>query len=556
MRGHIGAVGILALLLIPNSLALEGTPKERDFSDSGAAATRDLGAALQPERRADANDLVVYAPAGAFRDHLVHLAVAVPDPESASGLRAHQDLSIIVQLNGNTVYQTHAVHEHDGFHPFTITPHEAGSLVVWADHGDGHEAANAPNHDASAHNNSTLPDGGIRTTIPVTEAPAHRVAGKAPYRFPFQWLQPEKPAFNLDSQHHGWVYSAQFDIFGPDGRLFLSLAPDMLNHNLIVGFPTDKLTGTARVFATSAPSDNLTIFSQQLERTFAGTREDTAAITGPSLLYPDCVAAGLFIVDPNSATEAGLTFGLDTDIRLAAIPTTNPPNDPHGPGGPTRLLAVRQITNMGFDGPLRLYSHLLIGDPFSQTTFRVPDPGTYEIFLAYPVGEEFEHCATLFTVLPNIYAGAPGELITDLEIDETAGTASITLSAQHADGLLPHYEFDTRLVLLDSNETPGRFVWKGKLHGHEGVASFSVAGLNTGTYEVQVFPSPQDPGTPPLYATDPRGFVTAFQVERPAPTEAPPPENVAPTPAPTPILLIGILLALGMAARRNRRIQG
>ncbi len=148
-----------------------------------------------------------------------------------------------------------------------------------------------------------------------------------------------------------------------------------------------------------------------------------------------------------------------------------------------------------------------------------------------PHADDFAECLLEFTILPNT-DDVPGQVVADLQVQDRS--AEIRFTPQRDGTALPHYEFDTRVLRLESHQDPARLVWKGKLHGHEGPASFRLDDLGPGDYEVRTYPSPQDVGTPPVSADGDDGFVFRFHIDGPpalpAPPPAPPPEQ-APAPA-------------------------
>jgi len=460
-------------------------------------------------------EVVWSAPEGAFSGHPVHAAwadVASRDPLALSG---HAEVPVRILLDDVLLFESRSVHEHDGFHPLIVTPPRPGVLRLEAS-----------------------PEGGT-PVVQEIRVEAGTAAGAAP-RSDFENLTaPAVPRaggteVGLEGYHgleaQPWGFDVQHDVRDAQGRLLLSGRGGVSTVLPFLGDAVPAWAVRTTATARSAPGTDggETVGLRSLDTPVGHAPQEDMAVRAMLPAAADCPSPP--VLDPPSILAEGLAWGPWTDVRVAF---------PEGSPG-----SLASLEERGPLGGATLWRRGL-DDPWGSVTFRAPGPGSYRLVLdgATPCALPFEVTAAGSPLpgVPGLPADpvAPGTVEAAIGMDGAdPGRVGITLTPKGPDGaLLPHYEFDLRIVRPgDARGEGGLLVWQGKLHGHDGRAALTLGGLEAGTYRVEAYPSPQDADGVPVATDDPGGFVWAFEVS--AGAEAQRAENAVPSAVALPAVLV------------------
>ncbi len=436
-------------------------------------------------------------------------------------LQGHVNVELEVLFNGKRLVHSASIHEHDGFHGLTVQPPSTGTLEFVATTADGEARAavrvvaypaaewplTAANVSIQEQYQYWIVDvvkgaddgraGGVRTH-----------AGGASAELGFDAL--------LEAEAGGLFASTW--VRGPRAGIFLDSTGDS---GTFSAFVTGTLGGTGRLGGTL------------VELPLA----DPGALSMYGVATPQpCDSSVVF--DPVPANP-GLVVQVGTDVRVAAIGA--------GAGESSWQLAYAGAGVGSFGiGPAGVDIDVLRVQPMddhAQLTFRAPGPGVYT--LRQEVGLGVSRCVVPMLVLPN--DAAPGTVDALIEVDGSA--AEVLFRPLDAAGApIGHYEFDTRVFHIPEGTGQAvRLVWMGKLHGHDGPASFSLENLAAGDYLVRTHPSPQAPEAP-IVVSDTGVFEWTFTVGASAASGFT--DAAVDTPG---LALPALLAALGVAATVVRR---
>ncbi|MBW3582529.1 MAG: hypothetical protein KY455_05455 [Euryarchaeota archaeon] len=460
----------LALVLLLLITGLSSTPVAAAPTTTFSAAEHDLRWLL---------------PDVAYVGHPLHAAYAIVADKEPLRLVPHVDVPVSIFLDDTLLFRSTSVHEHDGFHGIKLTAPGEGILrFVAGGTGDGHDHG----------------DGGAGAVV-VGEVPviAGNTSGYERMRLSMEGISftydevdgvyDSRSAVRLHHANLAWT----FDVRDTSGRLVV--AYDGIHPRGEPFFSVTHPEGmTLRSYFGPNPFD---------DRSYPGVLIDgpeAPAVEHPPVggsVWPTAVSpcSEPFVTDPDSLVDGRLVWQEATDIRVARVDLDAPAE------------RFPSVSYRIWDGDmLRVPGSATFGiwgtDPFSQIAFAAPGPGRWVLF--------GDNCDLEFEILPNPEArGKQGVLATSLQTG--GGNATVTFTPVHPETAepIPHYEFDTRVFQVNPE---ARLVWKAKLHGHAGPASFSLHGLPAGDYEVHTYPSPQDRDAVPLATDDPRGFVTTFHV--------------------------------------------
>lgn len=434
------------------------------------------------------------APDQAYAGQPIYAAYAIVGSEEPLMLVGHVNVELTVWLDDVRLWHSTSVHEHDGFHSLMVTPPTAGELRLEASAG-GEETITKAIEVLPSEPDPTLQDH-VAWTEPYHEA---GTAGMDTLMVP-------------SGAEHPLGVGGVVDVQDGAGRSLLST----WTHEL-PAFYYDENWGAQQAWflltgATHTPAPERDVGLNAASMALDHVAPDYGIVPAQPELPIDstsCQDEGVTLVfDPESHQPQGLGWDWDTDIRLSVPDLGADPTADHR----TRF----QLDRLGPEEDAAIFK-ASADDPWGQLTFRAPEPGTYELH----VDDGSSQCSVRFDVtgpgsdplgLTADASPEPGTL--EVETDVNGSTVVVELHAKLAGGdPNTHFEFDTRVY---REGTDGLLAWKGKLHGHGGDASFSMAGLTPGDYVVQVYPAPQDEGAPPLATDDPDGFRYTFSVAQPA----------------------------------------
>lgn len=394
----------------------------------------------------------------------VHAAYMIVESDDPLQLRGHVDVRVEVWLDDELLWESDSLHEHDGLHTLAVAPPRPGTLRVVAQP-KGQEA--------------------VEATVPVASADSSRLAEVS------LQASDDVALVNITLEAAEGM-AALWDLRDSSGRLHSSHWAGA-GQAVHVRHGARDAALAVLVHGTQQGPPGLVHLDGTLPAQEQGLTGSFPDPTVAAAAWPDCRDAGIQVVlDPNPAANVGGTpvWQEWTDLRVSAPDTT----------GPVRYWLE------GASGPdARTVRNVTVPGPANEWTTRT-DLGPQSLYAETIAGT----CKRDLVITPGL--AAEGHLDAGLQTGD--GSAAVVLRAVGPDGKpLAHYEFDTRVWRNDTADQPGRLVWKGKLHGHAGEAAFTAHGLEPGRYTMQVYPSPQDAGTPPLATDDPDGFRYTFQVE-------------------------------------------
>lgn len=376
------------------------------------------------------------APDGIASDHPVFAAAVSRGPDGRG--QAHVDMELQVWLDGFLLVDSRDVHEHDGVFTMVFTPPGHGALRLVAIV-DGQPTEHPIVVGATMYNATGFGQASLHvdgTTWSIEQAPAHAALFEVP-----------APEGHLSAR--AWSHGAAADA-----------SPDAAVQALLVTSPSDPQARGA----VMAPSPSITGPAVQAQGP-------------PAAQFPECGPE--IVTDPDSVLSPGLAWQSGTDVRVT-----------HAGPATYQTLGAEVVLPVGGLGVPSIT--MTAEDPFGQFTFRPATPGPGRLLVTADTT-----CQLVFQVLPG---PAPTGRLEVTPVKNPVGVSIGFAALGIDDTLLPHYEFDTRVVRLQ-DDLPGRLAWAGKLHGHDGQATLHLNFLPPGDYEIVTFASPQALDTPGLAAT-------------------------------------------------------
>jgi len=446
----------------------------------------------------------------------VHAAFMIAEGD---GPQEHVDMNLSAWLDGQLLVEAWT-HEHDGFHGLTVTPPTSGTLDLVA---------------VTGPEQRTVKTLEIRPPTDTTTSllrDADLFLGESLDR---RWVA-TSGAFDGRAYHDMDVLWMIHD----DGRLRVLTSATIHGGSR---FEYGPALGDATVEALFTGPDNL------VEAGVWGATHREAQVVGPGPTAPTVASEDEppattcdlpVVADPKPGDGPTWTWSVNSDIRWSVVNPTPELGGGNAFGHTYRLeRAVGDLlpTTDEWDLLWMAQAH----DPWSQITFSVPQAGTYRMHVT-PMGLQPGPACTIDFTATDPQA-VPGRLEAGLDIRGRDLTG--TLRALDAQGApLGHYEF--LVVAYQDDPDTGALEWTGKLHGHDGRATFHLGALPPGDHTVRVFPSAQDPEAPVL-AGGP--FQWTLHVEDPTRPEEQQASGVGGAAA------IGVV-AVALLARRTRSDVG